>query len=109
MTRILIAFCLGALAYCALDARAAPFLVSDPSTDATIDVCAYQEGTIVTRTPTVAGACHADLAAVSQGAHSITVWFESSLWGTASASVPFSYKKPAGNGTGPGNLGVSKQ
>lgn len=96
------------LLFCAAGAQAAPFLVSDPSTDPAVDTCALQEGTVLTRLPTVAGACHADLTAATPGAHSITVWFESSVWGTQSAAVPFTFSRPIAGATGPGGLGIRK-
>jgi hypothetical protein len=98
-----------ALLFVSVQTWSAPFLVTDPSTDATADTCAWQEGTVVTRTPLVAAACHSDLAAVTTGAHSITVWFESSVWGTQSAAVPFAFTRPVGGGVGPGHPGISKQ
>lgn len=88
--------------------QTAPFLVSSPLADPTqADTCAVQEGTVVTRTPLVSGACHADLSAEAAGTHSLTVWFESSVWGTASATVPFSFSRPTAGGTGPTGLGIS--
>ena len=89
-------------------AWAAPFLVCNPSTDADVDIVAWQEGTVITRSPTVAGACHADLVAITPGTHSITVWFESTLWGTQSAAVPFSFSKPSSGGVGPTGIGIRK-
>ena len=88
-----------------LTVSAAPFLTSDPTTNA--DTCVYQEGSVVTRTPLVSNACHADLGAVTPGTHTLTVWFENSLWGTASATVPFTFSRPVA-GTGPTNLGIGK-
>lgn len=102
--KILIAF----LFFLCTPVFAAPFLVSGPTTDTSVDICAWQEGTVVTRTPLVASACHADLAAVTAGAHSITVWFESSVWGTQSAVVPFSFSKPSNGAVGPTGIGISK-
>lgn len=92
-----------------LSAFAAPFLASSPTTDTAADTCAWQEGTVISRSALVAGACHADLTGVTPGAHSITVWFESSAWGTQSAAVPFTFSRPTAGGTGPTGLGISKQ
>lgn len=91
-----------------MSVNAAPFLTSDPVTAGTADTCVYQEGTVVTRTPLVNNACHADLSAVTVGTHALTVWFENGPWG-ASATVPFSFSRPTAGGTGPANLGISKQ
>ena len=76
-------------------AQAAPFLVCDADQSKTADVLACQEGTVITRTPLVNSACRADLSAVTAGAHSLSCWFESSLWGTQSAAVPFQFARPA--------------
>ena len=100
--------CLILLAIVCVPAGAAPFLVSNPTPDVATDTCAWQDGTVITRSPTVAGACHADLSTVTPGAHSITVWFESSVWGTQSAAVPFSFSKPSSGGVGPTGVGINK-
>ena len=78
-------------------AQAAPFLVSDPIAAGQADTCVYQEGAVVTRTPMVANACHADLTAMTVGTHNLTVWFELSTatpW-VAGPSVPFTFVRPA--------------
>jgi hypothetical protein len=71
---------------------------------------AWQEGTTVNRSSLVAGACHADLAGpfAIPGAHSITVWFESSLNGAKSVAVPFAFAPYQGGQAGPGHIGISK-
>lgn len=92
-------------------AQAAPFLVSGPESSGLADTCAYQEGAVVTRTPLVAGACHADWAAIVSipGTHTVTVWFESSLNGAKSVATPFSFTPYQAGGAGPGSVGISKQ
>ena len=78
----------------------APFLVSDPDPTQTADQCVYQEGAAAAVvTPTVGFACHADLSGVTTGAHTFSVTFKSSLWGTQSAAVPFTFARPASIGS----------
>lgn len=88
-------------------ANAAPFLTTDPGPVGAADTCVYQESTVITRTPLVNNACHANLVAVTPGAHTFSVWFENSLWGTQSAAVPFTFSRPIAGGTGPANVGIS--
>lgn len=89
--------------------NAFPFLTCNPDTTGTFDLVVYQEGSVVTKDPLVAGACHADVAAsfAIPGKHNLTVWFESSLNGAKSVSVPFSFTPAVNGGSGPAGLGVS--
>lgn len=88
---------------------AAPFLICDPDPSGTFDLVAYQEGSVITKSPLIASACHADLAAAFAipGKHNLTVWFESSLNGAKSVSAPFSFTPAVNGASGPGNPGVS--
>lgn len=95
------------LLFFATTAQAKPFLICSPDPTGNADTFAYQEGTVITRTPLLANACHADLAAATPGAHTFTIWFENSVWGTASAKAPFTYSRPIDGGTGPTNPGIS--
>lgn len=89
--------------------HAAPFLRCDAVTDLSIDAFVYQEGSSpAVSTPLVNGACKADMAGVSVGAHTLQTWFTSSLWGSASAKVPFTFTRPAAIPTGPANLLISQ-
>jgi hypothetical protein len=90
-----------------ISVSAAPFLICNPVPVGSADTFAYQEGTVIVRTPLVNNACHADLSGVSVGSHTYTVWLENSVWGTASATVPFTYSRPAAGGTGPSGMGIS--
>lgn len=87
-------------------AYAAPFLISDPIAPGLADLCVWQEGTVVTKTPMVANACHADMTAVTVGTHNLTIWFELSTapppWGVGPSS-PFTFARPASIST-PGTL-----
>lgn len=94
------------LLFCATPALAAPFLVCDPTADVTMTTFAYQEGTVVTKSPLVAKACHADFAAVTVGSHSYTVWFEDAF-GSKSAVTPFTFTRSTGGGPGPAGLQLS--
>lgn len=87
----------------------APFLICNPDASGTFDLVVYQEGSVVTKDALVSGACHADLAApfAIPGKHSFTVWFESSLNGAKSVSVPFSFTPAANGAPGPAGTGVS--
>lgn len=94
------------------NAMAAPFLVSDPApTGQSIDQCIYQDGTaasVTTPLATYTGysgpGCKIDLGTFAAGTHNLQVWFASSLWGTASAKIPFALNVPATGGAGPANL-----
>jgi hypothetical protein len=88
-------------------AKAAPFLISNPDPAGIATVCAYQDGTVITRTPTVAFACHADLTATTVGTHTLTVWFEAPAWGQVSVSTPFTFGRPSSTGAGPTGIGIS--
>lgn len=86
-----------------------PFLICNPDASGTFDLVAYQEGSVVTKDPLVGSACHADLAVpfAIPGKHTFTVWFESSLNGAKSVSVPFSFTPAANGAPGPVGTGVS--
>lgn len=89
---------------------ASPFLVSDPSGVAEIDLCVYQDGVSApVATPVVNGGCKIDLAGFSAGIHPLQVWFRSSLWGVDSAKVPFDVSKPGTGGDGPAGLRLEAQ
>jgi hypothetical protein len=79
---------------------AAPFLITDP-VDANADRCVYtvKGGTPqefpVTVDPTLGRICKVDLASAPTGTNDITLAVKSSVWGTASANVPFAFTRPA--------------
>ena len=86
---------------------ASPFLVSDPSTEPSVDQCVYQDGVSApVATPLVNGGCKIDLASFSGGNHNLQVWFRSTLWGVDSAKVPFVASKPQAGGAGPAVLRI---
>ncbi len=83
----------------------APFVVSDPTTDARVDTCsAYMDavpGVTVPVTlatlPLVGKACKYDIAFVAVGAHSIAMTFRNSadttVWGESAKSSPLSFTR----------------
>src|SRR5258706_12110959 len=91
-----------------LSVFAAPFIVSDPDPAGAADTCICQEGTATPLSaPTVASGCKIDAAPATAGTHNYLCWFSSTLWGTTSAKVAFTIKKPSASGQGPQNLTVS--
>jgi hypothetical protein len=86
---------------------AAPFVQSDPTTDARVDTCtAYMDAVpgvtvpvVLATLPLVGKACKFDIASVTVGAHSITMTFRNSLdttvWGESAKSLPLAFTRPA--------------
>jgi hypothetical protein len=80
-------------------AHAAPYLVTDPVDD-NADACVYQVGTAAPQIfPVVTEQgkrlCKIDLANAAEGTNNITLRVRNTLWGKESASVPFSFTRPA--------------
>lgn len=110
MKRQILAFCLGALAVCALNAAAAPFLIADvpsPGSDAA-DTCVYttSSGALVTGPVAVDASlglpannnriCKMDLSSSIVGTNNVKLRLRagSGLWGD-STDVPFTFARPA--------------
>lgn len=101
---IFVAFCIAFVSH----AHAAPFIVSDPDPTGASDKCFYQEGVAAAvGTPVVAAGCKIDASAFPVGAHSLQVWFSSTLWGVTSVKANFSFTRPSATATGPTNLQLS--
>lgn len=89
---------------------AAPFIVSDPSTDVPApDTCTCTVGisTLLSVSPMVGNACHQDTAPIPVGPFSLTCVFSSTnpIWGNLASvpSLPLSAAKP-GVPSAPKNL-----
>jgi hypothetical protein len=98
------------LAFFPLLIQAAPFIVSDPSTDIPPPdtcICTVGTSTVLPSAPTVNNACHVDASSIPVGPFSITCKFSSTdpIWGAqaSAASLPFSAGRP-GVPTAPKNL-----
>lgn len=86
-------------------------MVSDPDPTGAADKCVYQEGTnppvetpVTVVPPALTGACDVVLDGFTTGQHNLQVWFKSTVWGVASAKVPFAFAKPGAGGPGPAGL-----
>jgi hypothetical protein len=72
---------------------ASPYLVSDPSVDATVDSCTI-EGITLPCVLDATRAVHIDLQSLPAGSYTVTAKFCAGVW-CSDASSPFAFVRPA--------------